>query len=203
MVGRAGGDVRMMLTWFIFFMPLSLPSSFLFTSRTNNRPVLEYRDKLFTHSNQKPASKERIQHQGRVTLSPSPASAHYLSNASSMPPSFLSNRHKSSLTRSLHRASNPVRRSSNHVWLCEGSSGSCGFSQDKVAALMWPVHCYCVGGAELTNWWLVTSRARLTGRGCRWSWQTSHEALSLWSTEDRLQRSVIWPKANSSRLIFS
>uniref|UniRef100_A0A8C4EEP8 SET binding factor 2 n=1 Tax=Dicentrarchus labrax TaxID=13489 RepID=A0A8C4EEP8_DICLA len=27
-------------------------------------PVLEYRDKLFTHSNQKPASKERIHHQG-------------------------------------------------------------------------------------------------------------------------------------------
>ena len=64
------GDVRMMLTWFIFSMPLSLPSSSISTSCTNNHPVLEYRDKLFTQSNQKPASKERMQQQGIVKLSP-------------------------------------------------------------------------------------------------------------------------------------
>lgn len=32
-------------------------------------PVLEYRDKLFTHSNQKPGSKERVHQQGTVHLS--------------------------------------------------------------------------------------------------------------------------------------
>lgn len=71
MVSRVGSGVSVMLTWFIFSCPhnLSLPSI------QNNHPVLEYRDKLFTHSNQKPASKERIQHQGIVKLSLSPASS--------------------------------------------------------------------------------------------------------------------------------
>lgn len=69
LVSSVAGDVRAMLTWFIFFMPLSLPSSSVSTSCTNNHPVLEYRAKLFTHSNQKPASKERIHQQGIVKLS--------------------------------------------------------------------------------------------------------------------------------------
>lgn len=69
MVSRVGGDVRVMLTLFFFFYA-PLPA-LLFSLYPLHKPVLEYRDKLFTHSNQKPASKERIQQQGIVKLSPS------------------------------------------------------------------------------------------------------------------------------------
>lgn len=101
----------MMLTWFIFSVPLSLPSSSLYFPVQNQPSVLQYRDKLFTHSNQKPANKERIQHQGIVKLSLSPTSpltvslstlTYILQDSSLFPPA---NVHKRSLTKSqLHIA---------------------------------------------------------------------------------------------------
>lgn len=66
-----GALVPLILTWFIFFFfPIPLfPPVLILCLYLVYDPVLEYRDKLFTHSNQKPGSKERVHQQGTVHLS--------------------------------------------------------------------------------------------------------------------------------------
>lgn len=85
MVSRVGGeDVCMMLTFFFFHAPLP---ALIFSLYLLYKPVLEYRDKLFTHSNQKPASKERVNPQGIVKLSLSPQNAPFLTHPPKLHPS--------------------------------------------------------------------------------------------------------------------
>lgn len=90
------------------FFPLIF---FLYLPYTTTYPVLEYRDKLFTHSNQKPASKERIHNQGIVKLSATPPLLFLLTPPPSLIIFPLFNLH-SGLTRSrtLHHAENPSQR---------------------------------------------------------------------------------------------
>lgn len=66
----------------VYFLHTPLPA-LIFCPYLLYQPVLEYRDKLFTHSHQKPASKERIHHQGIVKVSLSLCQSPSLSEAPS------------------------------------------------------------------------------------------------------------------------
>lgn len=160
----------------LFFFHTPLPA-LIFCPHLLYKPVLEYRDKLFTHSNQKPASKERIHHQGMVKLSLSlSASPSKASSSVSSLSNLLINQVMycmSSCCKTPYK--HLVRHSTN--WLCGCSSGTCGFSQTKAAALMWVLPQLKL--ARQAWLWSVTRR-----KGSCLSWRSSHESNKmrpLWS----------------------
>lgn len=125
-----------------FFTPLSLPSSSVPTSCTNQCLSTEINCSL-TQTKNLPVRRESTIKVWSNCLSPS-ASPPFLSEASSSV-SSLSNL---LINQAMHCMSSCCKTPYKHLvrhstnWLCGCSSGSCGFSQTKVAALMW-AHCEC------------------------------------------------------------
>lgn len=125
---------------FLFFFPYSpFPPVLILCLYLVYDPVLEYRDKLFTHSNQKPGSKERVHQQGTVHLSHS-VCLH-------LPPALLL---LFAFTRSLTRSCTAICRAYRHL-VRRLTNFPCGFSlrglwgffvvfffsHSRAAALMW------------------------------------------------------------------
>lgn len=91
-----------------------------------------------------------------------------------------------------------VRHSTNHCWLCGCSSGSRGFSQTELAALMWPF--------VLLMCWLsrdscgqLRAGSRLTRKQSCLSWQTSCEPQK-WNSVKRclsIRKKSKWPCSHS------
>lgn len=132
-----GALVPLILTWFIFFSYSPFSPVLILCLYLVYDPVLEYRDKLFTHSNQKPGSKERVHQQGTVHLSHS-VCLH-------LPPALLLLLF--AFACSLTRSCTAFRRAYRHLvrrltnFPCRW--GACGvfccffFSRSRVASLMW------------------------------------------------------------------